>query len=268
MSENGDNAVWRLERHDQIAVAHFSHPPRNFMTFADMTALEALVRTVAADDTVTMLILASDTPGYFVSHGDLDDLVKLGTGEPFDGDAMAWPRTLALFESMPQIVVAAIDGQAWGGGLEMTLACTMRVVGPHAHLALCEVGLGLIPGGGGTQRLPRLIGVGRAAELILTRRAVGPEEALRIGLAQAVLTDEPFLEAVLAWAAPIAASPAGSLRAAKRAIFDGIALPLEEGLALEGSLVGPLLADPATIAIQHDALARYAAAPADEIVTF
>jgi enoyl-CoA hydratase/carnithine racemase len=169
---------------------------------------------------------------------------------------------------MPQVVVAAINGQAWGGGLEMTLTCTLRVAGPDAHLALCEVGLGLIPGGGGTQRLPRIVGPGRAAEMILSTRAVRAEEALRIGLVQALLPDAPFLDAVLDWVAPIAARSPAALQAGKRALLGAASLPLAEGLALEGSLVGPLLADPDAIALQEDAIARYAATPADEIICF
>src|SRR4051812_46707527 len=124
-------AQWTLERHGSIAVATFAAPPRNFMTFAGMTELEALVDEIANDNTVTALVLASAVPGYFVSHGDLEDLLKLGRGEPFEGDALSWPRTLGRLASMPQIVVAAINGQTGGGGLEMTLACTMRVVGPR-----------------------------------------------------------------------------------------------------------------------------------------
>ena len=190
-------AHWRLDRRDRIAVATFSAPPRNSMRFADMTELEGLVEDVARDDSVTVLVLGSDVPGWFVLHGDLEDLVKLGRGEPFEGDALSWPRTLARFGSMRQIVVAAINGQAGGGGLEMTLACTLRVVGPRARLTLVEVALGLIPGGGGTQRLPRLIGPGRAAELILSGRAVGAEEAVRLGIAERFVPDEPFLDGVL-----------------------------------------------------------------------
>ena len=129
---------WRLERRDRIAVATFSAPPRNFMTFADMTELEGLVEEVAQDDAITVLVLASDVAGWFVAHGDLEDLLKLGRGEEFDGDALSWPRTLARFGSMPQIVVAAINGQAGGGGLELTLACTLRVVGPRARLTFVE----------------------------------------------------------------------------------------------------------------------------------
>jgi enoyl-CoA hydratase/carnithine racemase len=258
--------LWRLDRRDRITVATFSAPPRNSMRFADMTELEGLVEQVAQDAGVTVLVLASDVPGWFVLHGDLADLVKLGSGEPFEGDALSWPRTLARFGSMPQIVVAAINGQAGGGGLEMTLACTLRVVGPRARLTFVEVALGLIPGGGGTQRLPRLIGPGRAAELILSGRAVGAEEAVRLGIAERLVPDEPFLDAVLRWLEPIAARPPASLTAAKRAILDGLALPLDEGLALEASLVGPLLASPTSLHLQEQAIARYCETPANQFV--
>jgi enoyl-CoA hydratase/carnithine racemase len=257
---------WRLERRDRIAVATFSAPPRNFMTFADMTELEGLVEEVAQDDAITVLVLASDVAGWFVAHGDLEDLLKLGRGEEFDGDALSWPRTLARFGSMPQIVVAAINGQAGGGGLEMTLACTLRVVGPRARLTFVEVAIGLIPGGGGTQRLPRLIGPGRAAELILSGRAIGAEEAVRLGIAERFVPDEPFRDGVLRWLEAIAARPAASLIAAKRAILDGLALPLDEGLAVEASLVAPLLAAPIALELQEEAIARYRETPPDEVV--
>jgi enoyl-CoA hydratase/carnithine racemase len=211
-----------------------------------------------------VLVLASDVPGWFILHGDLEDLMRLGRGEPFAGDAMSWPRTLARFATMPQIVVAAVNGQAGGGGFEMALACTLRVVGPRARLTFVEVALGLIPGGGGTQRLPRLIGAGRAAELILSGRAVGPEEAVRLGIAENLVPDEPFLDGVLQWLQPIADRPATALTAAKRAILGGLELPLSDGLALEGSCVAPLLADPTSLSLQEQAIERYRATPPDE----
>jgi Enoyl-CoA hydratase/carnithine racemase len=257
---------WRLERRDRIAVATFSAPPRNFMTFADMTELEGLVEEVGQDDG-DHGPGARERCGWLVRRPwDLEDLLKLGRGEEFDGDALSWPRTLARFGSMPQIVVAAINGQAGGGGLEMTLACTLRVVGPRARLTFVEVAIGLIPGGGGTQRLPRLIGPGRAAELILSGRAIGAEEATRLGIAERFVPDEPFLDGVLRWLAPIAARPPAALVAAKRAILDGLALPLEEGLALEASRVAPLLADPTALELQEEAIARYRETPPDEVV--
>jgi enoyl-CoA hydratase/carnithine racemase len=148
----------------------------------------------------------------------------------------------------------------------MTLACTLRVVGPRARLTFVEVAIGLIPGGGGTQRLPRLIGPGRAAELILSGRAIGAEEAARLGIAERFVPDEPFRDGVLRWLEPIAARPAASLIAAKRAILDGLALPLDEGLALEASLVAPLLAAPIALELQEEAIAHYRETPPDEVV--
>ncbi len=236
------------------------------MTFAGMTELEAIVEDVAADDSVSVLVIASDTPGYFIAHGDLEDLIRLGAGEPFDGDAGSWPRTLDRFASMPQVVVAAVDGQAWGGGFELTLACTLRIAGPGAHFALCEVDLGIIPGGGGTQRLPRLIGSGRAASLILSGRTLRAEEALQLGIVEAFVTGEPFIEAVLEHLAPLADKDPAVLRAAKRAIVGGLGLALGDGLGLEASLVGPLLSSPTAVSRQQEAIARYAATPTDELV--
>lgn len=250
-------AAWAVERHGPVAIALYSAPPRNFMTFAGMTELGEVVEEVAKNDSVTVLVIASAVPGYFVSHGDLEDLTRMGRGEPVEGDPGSWPRVLARLVSMPQIVIAAIDGQAWGGGLEMALACTLRVAGPNAHFAFCELALGLIPGGGGTQRLPRLIGAGRAAELILSGRVVRADEALRLGIVEHGVDGGDFLTEALRWIEPWAVKPQAALRSAKRAITDGLDLALDEGLLLEQSLVRPLLGSMESQRLQEEALARY-----------
>jgi enoyl-CoA hydratase len=242
---------WSLEHQDAIAVATFTRPPRNLMSMAAMGELEALVTGVAADDRVHVLVLTGGVPGYFVAHADLDDLAALGRGEPVSGDPGSWARTFALLEAMPQPVVAAVDGQAWGGGCELSLACTLRVASDRAHFGQPEVAVGIIPGGGGTQRLPRLIGAGRAAELILSGRIVDADEALRIGLVEAVLPHDDFLEHVLMWCGAIASKPAAAVRAAKRAVLDGLRLPMEDGLQLEGRLFIECQTRPDTIAIQE-----------------
>ncbi|HEX5195315.1 MAG TPA: enoyl-CoA hydratase/isomerase family protein [Solirubrobacteraceae bacterium] len=245
-----------MHRRGAVAVAALNAPPRNVMTFAGMTALERHIESLAADGSVAALVIGSDVPGWFIAHGDLEDLVALGRGEPFDGDAASWPRTAELVAQMPQIVVAAIDGQAGGGGCEFALCCDLRVAGPSARFSFPEIGLGMIPGGGGTQRLPRLIGPGRAAELILTGRAMEAEEAARVGLVDAVLADEPFLEAAIEWTARLALQPRNALIAAKRALRAAAELPLGEGLAREAELVAPLLSQPETIALEQAAIAR------------
>lgn len=261
--------MWRVDRRGdegRIAVATFHRPPRNFMSFLAMTELEDVLGELAADVSVHVIVLASDVPGYFVAHADLDDLRAIGQGQPVQGDPGAWGRTLTLLGTMPQPVIAAVNGQAWGGGCELALACTMRVVARSGHFAQPEVNVGIIPGAGGTQRLPRLVGAGRAAELVLSGRAVPAGEAVAIGLANAVLPDDGFLDAVVDWAAPIASKPQPALAAGKRAVLEGMTLSLDEGLRLEGRLFVELQTGATALELQRDALARYAAAADDEAV--
>jgi enoyl-CoA hydratase/carnithine racemase len=255
---------WDVEQRGNVALATFRRPPRNMMSFAAMTELEAVARQVAADAGTAVLILTGGVPGYFVAHADLDDLAALGQGRPVEGDPGSWFRTLGLFETMPQPVVAAINGQAWGGGCEISLACTLRVMAESAHVAQPEVNVGIIPGAGGTQRLPRLIGPGPAAELVLSGRVMRAEEALARGFAQAVLPDQGFVDHALEWVSPIAAKPHSALAAAKRALVEGIGLPLAEGLRLEGRLFMECQQSADAVALEEAAAARYAAAKPEE----
>ena len=167
---------------------------------------------------------------------------------------------------MPQPTIAAINGQAWGGGCELSLACTMRVVAASGHFAQPEVNVGIIPGAGGTQRLPRLVGAGRAAELVLSGRAVGAAEAVAIGLANDALADDGFVDAVVAWAEPIASKPRSALAAAKRAMLEGLSLPLADGLRLEGQLFLGLQTGTEALDLQRGALDRYETAAPGDIV--
>ena len=159
------------------------------------------------------------------------------------------------------------DGQAWGGGCELALACTVRVASERAHLGQPEILVGIIPGAGGTQRLGRLVGPGRAAELVLSGRIVEAREAAAIGLVEAVLPVEGFLDAVLGWVAPMAANPRAALAAGKRAVVEGGRLPLADGLALEGELFVALQTGDDALTRQDAVTARYAAAGDDDRVT-
>ncbi len=244
-------STWKLERRDAVALATFTRPPRNLMSMAAMGELEQLASEVAEDRDVAVLVLTGGVDGYFVAHADLDDLTKLGKGEAVEGDPGSWGRTFRILESMPQPVVAAVDGQAWGGGCELSLACTLRVASERAHFGQPEVAVGIIPGAGGTQRLPRLVGAGRAAELVLSARIIDAPEALRIGLVEAVLPTDGFVEHVLAWVQSMATKPRAALFAAKRAVIQGLRLPLDEGLRLEGQLFIECQTRPDTVALQE-----------------
>jgi enoyl-CoA hydratase len=258
--------MWTVERRGAIAVATFRRPPRNLMSFLAMTELEQVLVELSTDDDTNVVVLTGGVPGYFVAHADLDDLRAIGQGQPVEGDPSSWGRTLSLLATMPQPVIAAVNGQAWGGGCELSLACTMRVVAESGHFAQPEVNVGIIPGAGGTQRLPRLVGAGRAAELVLSGRRVDAAEAVAIGLANVALPDAGFVDAVVEWAAPMAAKPRAALVAAKRAVVEGMTLPLDEGLRLEGRLFLELQTGREALDLQRGALDRYAAAGDDEPV--
>lgn len=261
---------WQVERRPpdgKVALATFRRPPRNLMSMAAMTELEAVLGEVAGDDGVQVLVLTGGVPGFFVAHADVEDLAKLGAGQPVEGDPGSWRRAFALLEAMPQPVVAAVGGQAWGGGSELCWACTTRVASASASFGQPEVLVGIIPGAGGTQRLPRLIGPGRAAELILSGRVVPADEALRIGMVESVLPDDGFVDAAVEWAARLAAPPRPAVVAAKRAIVDGLGLPLDEGLRREAELFLACQTRQDTLALQGDVARRYATAGDDERLT-
>ncbi|HXN60249.1 MAG TPA: enoyl-CoA hydratase/isomerase family protein [Acidimicrobiales bacterium] len=200
-----------------MAIATFTRPPRNLMHLLGIAELDLLAQEVGARSDISVLVLYGGLPGYFVGHADLDDLLDLAKGHEATGDPKSWRRTLATLEAMPQPVIAAIDGQAWGGGLELALACTVRVASSSARVGLPEVTVGTIPGGGGTQRLPRLIGPGRAAELILSGRILSGDEAYALGVVEKLFREEQFLDEVLEWAGQIAQRPRNAIVAAKRA---------------------------------------------------
>ena len=248
---------WTLTQHDAVALVTFTRPPRNFMNFASLAELDGLLRPLGQDESVSVVVITGGLPGYFVAHADLDDLARLGQAVSGDGDPRAWFRTLSLLEELPQPVVAAINGQCWGGGCELALACTLRLGARAATLALPEVATAIIPGAGGTQRLPRLIGTARALDLILTGRVLDAGEALAFGLLMEVLEEEDFQQAALAWASRLAARPRPALVAAKRAVIDGMRLPFSDGLRLEGRLVGERIRDPDALAVVDELRGRY-----------
>jgi enoyl-CoA hydratase/carnithine racemase len=228
---------WTLEVTDKVAVLTFTRPPRNLMDMVSMTELVAHLQALSArTDEVTVVMLTGGVDGFFIAHADLDDLAKIAKGEMPEGDPRSWSQATSLLENMPQPTVAAIDGQAWGGGCETALACTMRVGSERAHLAQPEVAIGIIPGSGGTQRLPRLVGSAIGAELCLSGRVVDAAEAKRIGLLNEVLPTEGFVGHAIDWCTRIARQPAHAVFAAKRAVVEGLRLPLADGLRLEVEL--------------------------------
>jgi enoyl-CoA hydratase/carnithine racemase len=160
------------------------------------------------------------------------------------GSMVAWGRELThsftAVQQIPKPVIAAITGYALGGGYELALCADFRVMGAAAKVGQPEILLGVIPGAGGTQRLARLVGPAKAKDLIFTGRHVGAEEALEIGLADAVVPDDEVYSTAVAMARKFAAGPPLALAAAKRAIDEGLDRSLPQGLELESELFAGL----------------------------
>lgn len=201
------------------------------------------VRAARDDDAVRSVIITG-AGRAFCAGADLeqfhgrDHLTETGS-------ASGARRELAnMLEGMPKPSIAAINGHAMGGGLELALACTFRIVHPQAMLGLPEVGLGIMPGNGGTQRLARLVGLGRALEMILVGVPIEAQAALQIGLVNKVVSGDSLLTEAREWARAISAKSARAVAAAKEAILMSVDVPLSAGLLYENKWFAILCGSP------------------------
>ena len=174
------------------------------------------------------------------SHDTVVERSDRGLGTRDRGNALAqrampFGRITRDFDC-PKPMIAAVNGVAVGGGLEMALACDIRIAAEDAQLGLTEINLAIIPGGGGTQRLPRLVGRGKALEMIMTGMRIPAAEALRIGLVERVVPVAELPSAAQALARTLAEKAPVALRYAKEAVVGGLGLPLEDGIRLENDL--------------------------------
>lgn len=200
----------------------------------DADALEGLARALdrlEADDTARVVVLTG-AGRAFVGGGDIAHMAALG---PHEGERFVYrgQALLRRLERLPKVTVAAINGFALGGGLEIALACDLRVAAESAHLGLPEVTVGVIPGWGGTQRLARLVGRGVAKDLVLTGRRVAAAEALALGVVNRVVPGAALLDACRELAATIAGNSFVAVRQAKKALDEGADLGLDQGLVVE-----------------------------------
>jgi len=205
-----------------------------------LSELREGLKALAADRAVRVVVLHSLVPGVFCAGADLKERASMSPEEA--GAFVQGIRTaFSEVEALPMPVIAALEGAAFGGGLELALAADLRVAGAEAKLGLVETALAIIPGAGGTQRLPRLIGVARAKELIYTARRFGADEAGHLGLVNRVVPAGQALEAALALAREILPNGPIALRMAKQAVGQGMELDLAAGLALEEACYAQIL---------------------------
>jgi enoyl-CoA hydratase len=259
---------FETERRGRVLVVRIDHPPHNFMTAEMVRELERLFRSIERDRSVGTVVITGKPEGLYITHYDVAEILasveRAGVAAPpwltgvllrIAGIVRGIPglRDLAgrtplaaifelyrihdLFLSMnrsDKVFIAAINGPATGGGCEISIACDLRVMADaDISIGLPEMTLDFNPGAGGTQRLPRLVGVGRALAMMLEGRTLSPREALDYGLVQAVVPSEQVEEAAVHIGERLARRSPEAIRSLKRAVYGGGSLPLHRGLAEE-----------------------------------
>jgi enoyl-CoA hydratase len=227
LTQDGAVATVTLNRPDKL----------NALNAVTLDELESAFREIAASQSARAVIVTGAGEKAFVAGADIGELAQQ---TPISGKATA-RRGQTLFrriELFPKPVVAAVNGFALGGGCELAMACHVRIASENAQFGLPEVGLGIIPGYGGTQRLARLVGRGRAIELTLTGQRIAAQEAWRIGLVNRVVPQEKLLEETGKLVAAMLRNGPLALEAALESIHHGLDLPLEEGMFFEANAFG------------------------------
>jgi enoyl-CoA hydratase len=226
-------------RDDGVAVITLSHGKVNALCVELLDQLRSIADSLAEHSPRAVVVTGSAR--VFAAGADISEFAERGGSEPFAisppervaeiGDAFL--RALEAVAALPCPTIAAVAGVALGGGCELALACDLRVAGESSRFGQPEILLGIIPGGGGTQRLTRLVGTSRAKDLVFSGRMVGADEARSIGLVDRVVADDEVLSAAIEWAATFAAGPRHALALAKAAIDEGLDATLAEGLRIE-----------------------------------
>lgn len=214
-----------------VSVIRLARPPVNALSTALLSEIREAVSAIRADPSVKAVVVWGGD-SVFAAGADVDEFLPPSPDKARE-IAGGFRRALDELAGLPRPTIAAITGYALGGGLELALACDFRVAGDNARLGFPEIQLGIIPGGGGTQRAARLVGPARAKQLVFSGRHVRAAEAAEMGLVDRVVGPDEVYGAALDWAGKLAAGAVVAIGLAKRAIDGGAGVALEAGLDLE-----------------------------------
>ena len=227
-----------LERDGAIAIVTVSRPKvLNALNSQTLDELRRAMLDLKGDEGVRVIVLTGAGEKSFVAGADINELA---VQTPASGreHALAGQHVFDVIENLGKPVIAAINGYALGGGCELAMACTLRLAADSARIGQPEITLGLIPGYAGTQRLPRLVGKGKAMEMILTGAPIGADEALRIGLVNRVVPAAELMKEARTLAAQMAASAPIAMRYIINAVSHGMDMPFAEACQYEATLFG------------------------------
>jgi enoyl-CoA hydratase/carnithine racemase len=232
-----DNVHCDIRGH--MAFIEIDNPPVNALTTETTLQLKETFSDIKGNENIRAVVLSSVAyKNVFVAGADINKFLSLETQEDGEELALFYQSAINEVADMPCPVICAVEGLALGGGCELSLACDIRIASKHSLFALTEVTLGVIPGGGGTQRMARLIGPGYAKYMIYTGMRIDAEEAHRVGLIEKIVPEGKALEEATAIAETIAKNAPAAVQCAKKAINEGLDSSLLEGLEIEKRQLG------------------------------
>ena len=232
----------KISVEEGIAIVTIDRPPVNALNRQVMQELDQSFQAIKTDSAVKVVILTGGGSFAFVAGADLKEIAQLGSGKEAAEVAAQGQSVLMKIQRLGKPVIAAINGVCLGGGNELAMACHLRIAGDRTRFGQPEITLGIIPGFGGTQRLPRLIGQAKALEFILTGDLIAAPEAHRLGLVNQIVPQDQVLKAAKELARKITSKGQVAVRAALRVFEEGLDGSLEDGLAREAKAFG-MIAD-------------------------
>jgi enoyl-CoA hydratase/carnithine racemase len=238
----------RFEKQGGVGILTLDRPPANSYDYAFLRAFASAIDDVRADEEVHAVVIASASEKFFSAGADVSAFAS-GTARSRAMTATLAHETFRKMENTPMVFIAAIAGHCLGGGFELALACDLRFAAEGSYqIGLPETNLGLFPGSGGTQRLPRLVGLSKGLDLILNATTMQPAQAKELGLVDRLFPDAAACrQGAIDYAAKLAAGPSVALGHAKLAVTQGFGAPLDLGLALEREAIDRVF-------VSHDAL--------------
>jgi len=236
-----------VEQNDKVVVWRFYNPPNNIWTSEIHLEFNDIVEDFYKDSEVRVGVITSAMPDVFILHFDVAKLVEMGCELNETGSCAELSAVQAqqgVYRCGPKVVIAAINANLSGGGLELAMACDFRFMAKNALASQSEVNVGILPGSGGTQRMTRLVGLPKAMELMLTGRQVSADEAERIGLITRAVSPLMLMSEVMNFAQAMANRPPLAIAYTKQCIYAAMDMPIKEGLEIEGRLFQELVKSP------------------------
>lgn len=231
-----------IEKQPPVIIWKYNNPPKNFRTIEADAEYVQLLEEFERDDSLRAGIFTSALPDVFIQHYDVSLLLMAGQALSQNKNALPAPSPQPAFRPGPKVIIAAINANVAGGGLELAQSCDFRFMSRSAWVSQPEVIAGILAGGGGTQRMPRLIGIAKALEIQLTGRVIFADEAERIGLITKACDPQDLMPQAIALAKRISAQPPLAVAYIRQAIYEGMSMPLSDGLMLESKLFWELVA--------------------------